>query len=215
MNKKVKAIILALSAMLLVVSTAFVTVSFLTSQDTVVNTFTVGNVKITLDEAKVDTYGVKDGDTRVEANEYTLIPGHEYVKDPTVTVLKGSEKCYVRILVTLTNIDKIDEAFPNADLTTIFAGYDASKWVSNGSVKNGTTRTFEFRYAPNDGIVAKNADADTKLAPLFTAFTVPESITGDKLATIQGTKMTVVAQAIQADGFETEDAAWAAFTPAA
>ena len=111
MKTKTKAFVLALCAVLLVVSTVFVTMAFLTSQDTVTNTFTVGNVTITLDETDVDLYGVKDSETRVDKNEYKLIPGHEYIKDPTVTVAKGSEESYVRMLVTITEFKDVKDVF--------------------------------------------------------------------------------------------------------
>ena len=89
-----------LGAILLVVCTVFATMAYLTSQDAVNNTFTVGKVNITLDETDVDLYGAKDSENRVKENAYKLIPGHEYVKDPTVHVAADSEKCYVFVVVT-------------------------------------------------------------------------------------------------------------------
>jgi len=60
----------------------FGTLAYLTATDTVTNTFTVGKVQITLDEAPVDANGeTTDGD-RVKKNNYHLLPGHEYDKDP-------------------------------------------------------------------------------------------------------------------------------------
>ena len=80
-----KALLLALCAVLLVVSTVFATLAYLTSTTKVVtNTFTVGDIVITLDETDVDVYGKKDGETRVLKNDYKLIPGHNYTKDPTI-----------------------------------------------------------------------------------------------------------------------------------
>ena len=100
MRTKTKALVLALCAVLLVVSTVFVTMAYLTSKtDVVTNTFTVGKVTITLDEADVDLMGVKDGDTRVKANEYKLIPGHTYIKDPTIHVAGDSENCWLFVKV--------------------------------------------------------------------------------------------------------------------
>ncbi len=100
MKTRTKVLILALAAILLVVTTVFATVAFLTSQDAVTNTFTVGKVKITLDETDVDSYGAKDSENRVKENAYKLIPGHEYIKDPTVHVAAESEKSYVFVVVT-------------------------------------------------------------------------------------------------------------------
>ena len=55
--KKSKAILMALCAVLLVAASVMGTLAYLTSTDTVTNTFTVGNVQIKLDEAKVNEEG--------------------------------------------------------------------------------------------------------------------------------------------------------------
>ena len=100
MKTKTKALALALCAVLLVVSTVFVTMAYLTSKDSVTNTFTVGKVTITLDEAKVTADGEKvQGADRVKENKYHLIPGHFYVKDPTIHVANGSEECWLFVKV--------------------------------------------------------------------------------------------------------------------
>ena len=51
MKTKSKALLLTLCAVLLVAASVMGTMAYLTSTDKVENTFTVGNVKITLDEA--------------------------------------------------------------------------------------------------------------------------------------------------------------------
>lgn len=72
----------------------------------VTNTFTYGNIDITLDEAKVDQNGngvAENGDNvtdrTTEGNTYKMIPGSAYWKDPTVTVLANSEPCYLFVKV--------------------------------------------------------------------------------------------------------------------
>ena len=95
--KKVISMILAL--VLVATMSVAGTVAYLTSKDEVKNTFTVGKLAITLDETDVDVNGVKDGDTRVKANDYKLMPGHKYVKDPIVHVKADSEACYVFLKV--------------------------------------------------------------------------------------------------------------------
>lgn len=105
---KTKALLMSLCAVLLVAASVLGTMAYLTSNDKVKNTFTVGNVSIKLDEAKVTTDGkVVEGADRVKANEYKLLPGHTYVKDPTVTVLKPSVDSYVRMKVTFNNAKEI------------------------------------------------------------------------------------------------------------
>lgn len=212
--KKTKAILMALCAVLLVAASVMGTLAYLTSTDTVTNTFTVGNVQIKLDEAPVDANGEKTTGERVKANTYKLLPGHTYDKDPMVTVLKGSEKCYVKMTVTFSKAAELDAIFtPNgADLTSIFQGYDSTNWISKGNTKDtaANTRTYEFWY---DGTVAA-PDGDVPLTALFTQIKVPGFITNTQLETIKDMTITVNAYAIQADGFATPDAAWKAYPKA-
>ena len=95
MKKFLKALAILSCAILLVIATIAGTVAYLTDTATVENTFTVGKVEITLDEAKVTEYGVQNGDTRVATNEYKLVPGRTYMKDPTIHVAADSEECYI------------------------------------------------------------------------------------------------------------------------
>ena len=81
MKKTKKALLLSLCAVMLVTASVLGTMAYLTSTDEVVNTFTVGNVAITLDETDVDNSTPGEND-RDQANEYKLMPGKEYVKDP-------------------------------------------------------------------------------------------------------------------------------------
>lgn len=208
MKTKTKAFVLALCAVLLVVNTVFVTMAFLTSQDSVKNTFTVGNVTITLDETDVDLYGKQDGDTRVKANEYKLIPGHEYIKDPTVTVAKGSEESYVRMLVTITHYSDVLTVFGEDFLPQYFvADWDNTVWVSTNEVKvseDENSATYEFRY--KDTVNA--LEAEQKLPALFTKIIMPDNVDGTNIAKLNEMEINIVAHAIQADGFDNVADAW-------
>lgn len=221
MKKNLKKALLAVCcAALLVCVSIGATVAYLTSRtETVVNTFTVGKVEIDLDEAKVNEDGdpIKaDGTTvtnpadaaRVKANNYKLLPGHVYTKDPTVTVKANSEESYVRMKVTVTFGNALTDAQLATDLDSIFTGYDA-KWVRKNKVvsEDRTSITYEYRY--NTTVSA--GDADEKLAPLFTKVVVPTNWTNDDLAAFGGIKINIVAEAIQADSFANAEAAWTAF----
>lgn len=218
--KKTKAILMALCAVLLVAASVMGTLAYLTSTDTVTNTFTVGNVQIKLDEAKVDGNGkaLADG-TRWHPTdndpeqEYHLLPGHSYDKDPTVTVIKGSEESYVRMLVTVSFENELTDAQLATSLDSIFTGYDAAKWDREDKTVSTDKKSisYEYRYSTT---VKPSADTDLKLAPLFTKVEVPNTYTNEDIAALNGMKITVVAQAIQADGFDTPDAAWDAFPKA-
>lgn len=207
-----KSIALVMMAVLLVAASVMGTLAYLTSKDTVKNTFTVGKVKITLDEAQVDVNGVAvTSAKRVQENEYKLMPGHTYTKDPMVTVLKGSEPSYIKMTVTFSKANELDAIFAptGADLTSIFNGYDAANWIAKGNTKDATanTRTYEFWYKEPIGA----SDGDVALDALFDSITVPGEITQKQLDTIKDMTITVNAYAIQADGFPTADAAWAKF----
>ena len=213
MKKTRKILLMAACAVLLVCISVGATVAYLTSTDSVTNTFTVGNIQIKLDEAKANPDGslVPNVD-RVKANSYKLLPGHTYNKDPMVTVLSGSESAYIKMTVTFSNASALDAIFApdGANLTTIFNGYDSSNWTYKGNTKDSekNTRTYEFWYKEAVGAPT----ADVELDALFDSITVPGSITNEQLKTIEGMTITVNAYAIQADGFANAEAAWVAYT---
>lgn len=233
MKKTTKVLLTLACAVLLVAASVMGTLAYLTDHDEVKNTFTVGQVHIKLDEAKVGTDGkalTGDDAERVKANSYHLLPGHVYDKDPTLTVLSGSEESYVRLLVTVTFDNKLtNEKVLNLKLDNIFTDY-SSDWKRNGdpkvenksegdgdSKKEWTVITYEYRYKDIvEGKVAgteegTKVDGDNKLPALFTGITVPGTWDNAMMAAIGGFTIDVVGQAIQADGFTTADAAWAAF----
>ena len=206
MKKKLMTVL----ALVLVIAMSVVgTYAYLTSTDKVTNTFTVGNVAIKLDEAKANADGsLVVGADRVKANNYKLLPGHKYNKDPMVTVLEGSESSYVKMTVTFSKAAELDAIFkPNgADMTSIFVGYDGTNWLYKGNTKNAdNTRTYEFWY--KEAVAAPTGDV--ALDALFDQIVVPGTITNDQLATIEDMTITVNAYAIQADGFEDAADAWA------
>ena len=204
-----KSIALVMMAVLLVAASVMGTLAYLTSTATVTNTFTVGKVNITLDEAEVDMNGVAVTPAkRVKKNEYKLMPGHTYTKDPMVTVLAGSEPSYIKMTVTFSKANELDAIFAptGADLTSIFKGYDSANWIAKGNTKDAAanTRTYEFWYKETVGAPT----ADVALDALFDSITVPGEITQAQLETIKDMTITVNAYAIQADGFTSAAAAW-------
>ena len=241
MKTKSKALLLTLCAVLLVAASVLGTMAYLTSTAKVENTFTIGKVEIKLDEAKVNTDGIPvEGAARVKANSYKLMPGNTYTKDPTVTVKAGSEESYVRMKVTFNNATKIialctdpdmvdevtgvENAFPLIRMVK-FVEMNAAKWdgiipdnmvdteemLGNAKYfaydKATDTLTYYFYYT--ETVAAPTADV--VLPVLFDKITVPEWVTGDQLAALNNFKIDIVADAIQADGFDTADEAWAAF----
>ena len=201
MRTKTKALVLALCAVLLVVTTVFVTMAFLTSEDSVQNTFTVGKVEITLDEAKVDSYGNEIANAeRVKENEYKLIPSHTYVKDPTIHVDSNSEDCY--LFVKIQN-----------DL--------GSDGVINGIANNGWvlvegTQDVYCYYGVTDGETnsTKQIVKPGEDKKVFDTFTFGEKANPNNYDTAtNNAKIIVTAYAIQADGLSEKTPAeiWALF----
>lgn len=216
MKSAKKFIIIALAFVLVVTATVAGTLAWLTSKDEVVNTFTVGKVKITLDEADVDEYGNElRAANRVKENTYRLIPGQTYVKDPTVTVKAGSDESYVRMLVTISKYSVIKEVFGNDFLPQNYVDgtWDDTVWVYNSTTENADdTITYEFRY--HTTVNTSALTDDVVLPALFERFVIPGTVTGEDLEKLnagEALKITVVAHAIQSLGFDTEDAAWTAF----
>lgn len=221
MNKAKKILALVCCAALLVCISVGATLAYLTSQTEVVeNTFTVGKVDITLDEADVNEEGEKISEERVLANEYKLMPGHTYIKDPTVHVAADSEKSYIRMIVTIEDIEDVKKVMevrkPESVVDGNFLpqylveGWDKDVWVSTGVIteENGAA-TYEFRYFE----IVETEDKDAKDLPaLFTAIKIPGEVTNAELATLEELEINIIAHAIQADGFDDDvDAAWDAF----
>ena len=69
------------------------------------------------------------------------------------------------------------------------------------------TLTYYFYY--NETVGAPNGDV--RLPVLFNSITVPDWATGEQLAKLNNFKITVVAEAIQADGFTGAADAWSHF----
>jgi predicted ribosomally synthesized peptide with SipW-like signal peptide len=192
------------------------TLAYLSDHEQVVNTFTVGMVDITLDETDVDINGQPTGEPeRVESNEYHLLPGHSYVKDPTVTVSAGSEESYIRATVTLNKLSEITaiSCLGGSDFLpeNFVTGWDRTIWIPTAVTKDeaANTVTYEFRYYKT--VDAKEAAEDIVLEPLFQTIEIPGEITGDELATLSELEVVVNAHAIQAHSFADADEAWAAF----
>ena len=211
MKAKNKILALALSAIILVTATVFGTLAYLTSRDSVVNEFTVGNVAIIVDEAKVNLDGTLANTTeRVDTNKYHLVPGNTYIKDPTVTVKAKSEESYIRMFVTINNLSDLKAIFGANFLPQNYVeGWDNTVWAPAGLTESGDEVTYEFRYF--ETVDASDSASDIVLPALFESFTLPGEVSGQELNTISDLKITVVGHAIQASTFNSADEAWAAF----
>ena len=208
---KKRTFLLVFCALLVLSSAAMGTIAYMTDWAAAINTFSVGDMAIRVDESAVNPDGTLiEGADRVTGNDYHLLPGATYVKDPKVTMTKGSDSAYVRMLVTINRIKELNAIFPEGFLPEAHvSGWDATLWPCVGVTDNGdNTATYEFRYHT---AVAAPMDADLSLEPLFTAITVPGSLTREQMSTIADLQITVVGEAVQSSNFPGETEAWAAF----
>lgn len=191
------------------------TVSLLKAQDGDINTFTVGPVKIILDEADVDEFGqIIEGAARVKENKYHLMPGYTYTKDPTITVEAGSMEAYIRLIVTLNKSKELKEILgEDYKLEDYITGWNSEIWKCTNIIENeDNTTTYEFRYYKTvDGINDKNEKKQVILEPLFESFEIPGTLNGDELSKISDLEIKVIGHAMQAKGFENENIAWESF----
>lgn len=198
MKTRSKALLLTLCAVLLVAASVLGTMAYLTASDEVTNTFTVGSVGLTLDEAHVYQDGtVIPNVDRVRQNSYKLMPGHEYTKDPTVHVARNSENSWIFVKVE-NGISAYEAANSTEEggYKTIAEQIKAYGWTALAGVDNVYYKVYDKDTVEND-------------LPVFSKFKIAddaEKTTG--WGSFTDTKVTVTAYAVQKDGFDTAAAAW-------
>lgn len=209
MKTKSKALLTTLCAVLLVAASVLGTMAYLTDHQTVTNTFTVGKISITLDEAKVNLDGQPLAENnqvvdvtnayRQTTNDYKLMPGKTYTKDPTVHVQANSENAYIFVKVENGIADY------EAEGNKIAAQITANGWTALENNPGVYYKEYTKNAARQDLVVFENF----KIADEANKAVGWSNINAEK------TKVIVTAYAIQKDGFENKPAeAWTAVTNA-
>lgn len=202
MKKKITAIFLCVA--LVAIAIVGASLAYFTDSKSATNTFTMGNVAITLDETSV----ANPTGPRVTSNTYDTYPGAVVTKDPTVHNT-GKNAAWIRAKVEVkdwatnctkypTNADGKKEMEKTlADLLTTGLG---AGWSVVDVKPVGNDVTFVLMYADK---LAAGADTTA----LFEKVNVPTGLqNGQEFGTIK-----VTAEAIQTDSFDTWTAAFAAF----
>lgn len=216
--KKKSILMAAIAVMLVAVLVVGGTLAYFTDTKSATNTFTVGDVKIKLDESNVND---PNGD-RVTSNEYTdVFPGIQYKKDPVVTNT-GKNDAYVRAVVTIENgmnwmglynenvwTAPQEEAFMKLICDKLGAGWSIENIAYVTNAERGST---DFVATLKYTGVLKSGDATSAM---FENVMLPTNATANDIATRVAQNgvfhIDVVAQAIQADGFGNWEAAFNAF----
>ena len=173
MKKKLIMAVLSLSCVV-TLGIGSVIAYFSSHSGPVVNSFTVGMVELTLMETTGDTY--------------QMIPGATVEKNPVVTVLGGSEDCYVYVQLERTgNLDSY-VTYELDDGWHVLGGIDGVYYrqVSHSAVNKS------YHVFKNDQLMVKSNLTKEKLAAI-----------GENECT-----MTVTAYAIQAVGIESASDGW-------
>lgn len=166
------------------------TLAWLKSQtQEVVNTFTAGDINITLAET---------------TSNYKMVPGNDIAKDPKVTVKAGSEACWLFVKVdkseNSTNPDK--KAFDDYLTYTIAAGWTPLTDADNdGAADDGV---YYREVAATSSDTAFDVLLDNKV-------TVKDTVTKTMLNALDGSNnptLTFTAYAVQKDNINNVADAW-------
>lgn len=195
---KKKIVSLCLVAALAIIAIAGASLAYFTDKDAKTNTFTLGNVDITLTEE----HWVAPS---------AVAPDVKYAKDPIVKNV-GKNDAWIRVDVTLSDAAAFMSAAEKheiTDLATIFAGHDETKWTLAGTpVFDNEANTLTYSYYYNTIL----AEGESTKA-LFTSVTIPAEFDNDDMKEI-GADFTidVTAHAIQtADSYNTVADAFAKY----
>ena len=192
------------------------TFAYLTDTKTVDNTFTMGNGAIKLDETNVND---PTGD-RVTSNAYNVYPGAVVTKDPIVHNT-GKNAAYIRATVNVSNWMNLCAAYyPESGFEFTKPGYEKSLELLVGTLGEGwsvvgvtrgdtfTIGQFDAKFILKyDGKLASGADTTA----MFQKVIIPAGIDNASADAGSFSSVKVVAQAIQADGFDTWEDAFAAY----
>ena len=157
------------------------------ASDPVVNTFTYGDINIDLTESDFDRDGNK------YTNKYKMMPGEPITKDPKVTVMQGSEACW--LFVKLEKSDNFGD----------FMEYEmADGWVELTGADGQPVEGVFFRAVSAE----EAADADKEFVVIKdNTVSVKDEVTKAQLnALTEETypSLTITAYAVQQVGFEPE-----------
>lgn len=181
----------ALAICMVATLVAGMSLAYFTDTESKTNTFTVGNVDITLTEPNWK------GDT--SEDDVRLIPSREIPKDPTITVAQTSQKAYTFMKVELS-----------ADFMTLIKTWAEEQNLTNDP-KAVIDAWFDSTVGPKIMAMGTNYVILGVLSPkdpgqsvtYFDAVTVPETVNIVPAGTYT---IKITAYAIQAEGFEGQNA---------
>ena len=220
-KKHNKTIFVAISLSVIILSIVSGSIAWLVaSTDPVKNTFTYGDINITLDEAKLDINGNtvdenNDGtpDRTTKGNEYKIIPGNSVTKDPKVTVKANSEDAWLFVkLDKSSNFDQFMEyevILDDPNTTDIVEGWTKLEDGVYYMAVNKSASDAEYFVIKDNTVKIKNSVTKEMLNNL------DKNADGTDKTEKEYPTLTLTAYAIQRDSNITTAAdAWAKIQPA-
>ena len=215
MNKK-KTIIAA--AILLMIFVVGGTIAYFTDTDTKTNTFTIGNVDITLTEAGWDALPDTNNNDIPDVAE-DMLPGESVTKDPLINNVSTKNPAYVFAKVEVPCTTIVAPATTSEELFTytVNAGW-TELTTAQVACTSGGTATHVYYYGTNGTLteLAKAANASTPTSttnPVFSSITLLSTLKGNEGLT--GNKEVVVTgYGIQTEGLAstTPASVWSNFS---
>ena len=217
-NRSKKIIVALLAVVLLVGCAVGGTIAWLMdTTGSVTNTFTVGDVTLTLKESPIT---VTDGSviygTPAEnvSNQYPALPGATYKKDPVVTVDENSEKCYLFVKFEYTtDVSKYYTFTSNLTTTNGWTKLDSASSVGTAT---GTATEVWYRTV-NKNTTSTSfdllADLGGTYAEDITLAVKSDAVTNDTVDEASAQKLVYTAYAVQYDNVADAAAAWALLNP--
>lgn len=192
-NSGMKVVATLLAIALLIGGVIGGTIAYLMdTTDPVTNTFTTSDVDITLTES--------------ENLDLQMVPGRDINKDPKVTVLAGSEECWLFVKIEET------ESSPN-QITTGAA--DATTYITYTVADGWTPLEGNPGVYYRDHVATGTSDGTPISVLREDKVSVPNTVTKSMMETAQtaAPKLTFTAYAVQKENVDSAAAAWAVLNP--
>ncbi len=207
--KKRKTIIAAV--VLLLVFVVGGAIAYFTDTDSATNTFTIGNVDITLTEPLWTQLSKTEGDANLVDDAENMMPGEDVTKDPTINNVSTKNDAYVfaKVVVPCSNVIATDDTDDTETPVELFTYTVNTGWTELTSeavaCTAGGTATHVYYYGTGSLTKlnkAASASAPTSTStPLFSKVTLLGTLkSADIPATPANKEIVVTAYGIQADG---------------
>ena len=191
----IKKVFVTIMAIAMVATLAIgATVAYMTDSEEKVNTFTVGDLDITLSEPSwEDTTDGKD-----------MIPGYKTEKDPTVLGVDGDS--YMRMTVEFVSTDGNEMTADRVEKIMETIKYEDTVGVNTSDFVYDTTRSTDTKHYYNyNGKFVEGTEVT-----LFDVVEIPTTWNQNDLAKLGTYKLVIRAEAIQAYSFDSAEDAFTA-----